>query len=365
MLADEYNAAQQEVVSLLGAPRQTWPEFQPELRDELRNELEDRLGPLSEAIDSPAFGDSRLFLSKFALAQTLACERKFMAENSQPFSWSPPTARGAVAHKAIELSVHWQGTPHPLDLVQEAIASLAERDAGLADYLQTCGEADLAEVRAEANRSVSHFLECFPPLKSAWKPVAESRMRAELCGGRIVLSGKADLTLGQPEGTRAGKVIIDLKTGGFSPVHREDLRFYALLESMRTVPAPAAGHLLPRPGPAAPRGRHRRCAPVRAGAGRRRGRSATWSWSAEPESPALPPARTAAGARCSSTATRAPSTWRAAPTAASTTGERLVLCPETFVGVVSESRCDSCGPTTHFSPEIPNSGVRQGWGVSG
>ena len=236
MLADEYNAAQQEVVSLLGAPRQTWPEFQPELRDELRNELEDRLQPLSEAIDSPSFGDERLFLSKFALAQTLACERKFMAENSQPFAWSPPTARGAVAHKAIELSVHWQGTPHPLDLVQEAIASLAERDAGLADYLQTCGEADLAEVRAEANRSVSHFLECFPPLKSAWKPVAESRMRAELCGGRIVLSGKADLTLGQPEGTRAGKVIIDLKTGGFSPVHREDLRFYALLESMRTVP---------------------------------------------------------------------------------------------------------------------------------
>ena len=56
-------------------------------------------------------------------------------------------------------------------------------------------------------------------------------MRAELCGGRVVLSGKADLTLGQPEGTGAGKVIIDLKTGGFAPVHREDLRFYALLEA--------------------------------------------------------------------------------------------------------------------------------------
>ena len=42
MHADQYNPAQQEVVSLLGAlPRQDWPEFQPELRDELRDELED------------------------------------------------------------------------------------------------------------------------------------------------------------------------------------------------------------------------------------------------------------------------------------------------------------------------------------
>ena len=236
MNADRYNPTQQEVVSLLGAPRETWPEFDPALRDKLRNELEDRLQPVAEAVDSPAFSDSRLFLSKFPLAQALACERKFLAEHSEPFAWSPPTARGAVAHKAIELSVHWNGEPHPLDLVKEAIASLTERDPSLADYLQTCSEAELAEVRAEANRSVSEFMECFPPLKPAWKPVTESRMRAELCGGRVVLSGKADLTLGQPEGTKAGKVIIDLKTGGFAPVHREDLRFYALLEGMRTVP---------------------------------------------------------------------------------------------------------------------------------
>ena len=52
----------------------------------------------------------------------------------------------------------------------------------------------------------------------------------------IVLSGKPDLTLGQPDGTVAGKVIIDFKTGGFSPSHREDLRFYALLEALRILP---------------------------------------------------------------------------------------------------------------------------------
>ena len=51
-----------------------------------------------------------------------------------------------------------------------------------------------------------------------------------------MLSGKPDLTLGQPEGTVAGKVIIDFKTGRFSPSHREDLRFYALLEALRILP---------------------------------------------------------------------------------------------------------------------------------
>ena len=55
----------------------------------------------------------------------------------------------------------------------------------------------------------------------------------ELCDDRIILAGRVDLSLGQPQGTTAGKVLIDLKTGGFSPDHIHDLRFYALLETIR------------------------------------------------------------------------------------------------------------------------------------
>ena len=36
-----------------------------------------------------------------------------------------------------------------------------------------------------------------------------------------------------PTGSTAGKVIIDLKTGAFSPSHLDDLRFYALVETLR------------------------------------------------------------------------------------------------------------------------------------
>jgi CRISPR/Cas system-associated exonuclease Cas4 (RecB family) len=58
-------------------------------------------------------------------------------------------------------------------------------------------------------------------------------VRIDLFDGRIVLQGRVDLTLGHARGTTARKVLIDLKTGGFAPGHAEDLRFYALLETLR------------------------------------------------------------------------------------------------------------------------------------
>ena len=311
MHADDYNPAQQEVVSLLGAPKGARPEFEPGLRDELRAGLEDRLEPLVERIGSDAFDDDVLYLSKFMLAQVLGCERKFMAERAEPFEWSPPTARGTIMHKAIELSVHWRGEPAPLALVDEALASLQNADKSIGDYLRTCREAERTELRAEAGSTMTQFLECFPPLKPAWRPTTESPIRASLHGGLIVLSGKPDLTLGQPEGTVAGKVIIDFKTGGFSPTHREDLRFYALLEALRILPAPPAGHLLPRPGPRPFRGGHPRPAAVGRRAGDRRRPSLRRAdlGPAPGDRGSRPSLQVVA--RSSPTARREPSTWKA------------------------------------------------------
>ena len=71
-------------------------------------------------------------------------------------------------------------------------------------------------------------------------------MRVELLDGRIVISGRSDLTLGRADGLTAGKVIIDFKTGSMSPTHLDDLRLYALLETMRigTPPRLAASYYL-------------------------------------------------------------------------------------------------------------------------
>ncbi|MBU6330523.1 MAG: PD-(D/E)XK nuclease family protein [Acidobacteria bacterium] len=223
------NPAQQEVLDLLGAPAEARPTFGPGLRDSLRADLEDGLRDLAPELDP----DDPLFISKHTLSTVHGCEARFMAERQIPFAWSAPLARGTVAHKAIELSIHWRGRPDPLDLVDEALARLSQGTDGLGDWLARCSEAERAELRGLANERVATFLECFPPLRTAWVPVTEGRLRTELLGGRVILAGRTDLALGRPEGTTARKVIIDLKTGGFSASHLDDLRFYALVETLR------------------------------------------------------------------------------------------------------------------------------------
>jgi hypothetical protein len=109
-----------------------------------------------------------------------------------------------------------------------------------------CMLAEIAELRSAAGDSVTKFVESFPPLARGWRPVTESKVRIELCEGRLVLQGRVDLTLGSADGLRSGKVLVDLKTGGFSPDHTPDLRFYALLETLRlgTPPSVLASYYL-------------------------------------------------------------------------------------------------------------------------
>ncbi len=232
----DYNPAQQQLVDLLGAPPAERPMFDSDLRNQLRDHLEQRLQPLTAVITSDAFKDEALYLSKFKLNQVLGCERKFLAEDDQPFVWTPATARGTILHKAIELSVHWHGEMSPLLLVDEAMASLSNSTKGISDYLRTCGDTERTELRSVVGAAMTGFMECFPPLKPRWRPTTESPLKATFHGGLIVLSGKPDLMLGQPDGNVAGKVVIDFKTGRTSSSHREDLRFYALLESLRVLP---------------------------------------------------------------------------------------------------------------------------------
>lgn len=223
------NPAQQEVLDALGARPHERPAFDPRLRDELRAELEERLAPMVDRLPAR----ETLWVSKHLLASVHGCEGLFLAREAEDFAWTPATARGVVAHKAIELSVGWRGDPAPGDLVDEAIARLIASTDNVAGYLEGIGEGERAELRSDAVERTTMFLECFPPLEARWRPVTESRLRASLCGDRVVLAGKVDLTVGRPEGTRAGKVLLDLKTGSFAPAHRDDLRFYALVETLR------------------------------------------------------------------------------------------------------------------------------------
>lgn len=236
------NQAQRDVLDALGARPDERPAFDPRLRHELRAALDDRLGSVAAALPD----DETLWLSKHAISSVLGCEGKYLAEEELPFGWTTATARGVVSHKAIELSVHWRGEPAPGVLVDEALAVLINSNDGVSPYLGRLTEAERAELRSGATERVTMFVECFPPMEARWRPVTEARLRADLCNDRVVLRGKVDLTVGRADGVRAGKVLLDLKTGGFAPAHREDLRFYALLETLRlgTPPRSVASYYL-------------------------------------------------------------------------------------------------------------------------
>jgi hypothetical protein len=223
------NPTQRDTLDRLGAPPEGRPQFDAALRHELRALLEHRLAEVVDELPP----DETVFVSKYALGQVHGCEARYVAGQTERFVWTVPLARGTVAHKAIELTLNWRGEPVPGALVDEALARLEAGDAPIADFLQTASEADHAELRAQATDRVAKFVECFPPLSGRWRPVVESRIYTTLVDERVTLQGRVDLTLGRSTGTTAGKVIIDLKTGNYSPGHRDDLRFYALVETLR------------------------------------------------------------------------------------------------------------------------------------
>ena len=228
--APELNAAQQEILDRLRRPAAERPSFEADLPTRLRGELESELADVAGAVDPVA----PLFVGKRELAGVFGCEASFLHDEEQLFAWTPPMATGAVAHKAIELGLNWHAPAAPADLVDAALDSLTRGDSGLADWLHRCAEVERADLRSLAVSRVAAFWEGWPPLLPQWRPTTESRCRVELCDGRIQLNGKYDLTLGTPDGRRAGKVIVDLKTGRrHTHMHREDLRFYALLETLK------------------------------------------------------------------------------------------------------------------------------------
>lgn len=223
------NPAQQEVVALLGKGGER-PELPPTIAADL-------LAAITEGLAAPHAQmppGTKAWVAKHALATIHGCEAHAIAERDEEFRWTPAAARGVVSHKAIELTINWQGETHPATMVDEALARLVDTERSISDYIGGLGQAERAELRGMAVDRVTKFAECFPPLSPKWRPVTESSVRVELFGGRITLAGKTDLTLGHP----GEKVIIDLKSGGVSGTHREDLRFYALIETLRMGVAP-------------------------------------------------------------------------------------------------------------------------------
>lgn len=198
------------------------PTFRSDLREDLRAALEEGLrsvvGPLT--------------ITKSDINKVMECEGKYVAV--EEFDWNVANARGTLAHKAIEL--HIGGLDRsPGELVKAAIGRHIAEGTSLARYLKDLSAEEQAELTVAATDYVIKYREMFPVFHDAWWPNAEAST-ATIIGKskRVLLRGKIDLKLGTATGERSNTILIDWKTGHPSFTDFADLRFYALLETLRT-----------------------------------------------------------------------------------------------------------------------------------
>jgi PD-(D/E)XK nuclease superfamily len=210
------------------------PTFPADLAQRLRDRIEDAVRELELR--------ETLWLGKEKITDHGRCEGKFAAAISgeaPAFEHSPKSAAGVLMHRAIEVEVGARDGLDAHTIAETAADRLVDREERFADYWNGLAPIDRDDVLMEVVRRVTMFQASFPPLKELRReltPISEMPVKAELLGGALVLSGRIDLVLGAPdrlEPTRATRLAIDLKTGNAYPEYPEDLRYYALIMTLR------------------------------------------------------------------------------------------------------------------------------------
>lgn len=210
------------------------PVFPSDLAQRLRDRIE-------EAARGLELRD-QLWLGKERVHDHTRCEGLLQSQvlgEAPPFEHSPKTAGGVLAHKVVEVDMASRTPLEPLEAAEVAATRLAGREERFAEHWSALSAPAQDEALMEAARRVTLLRGSFPPIREMRRelaPVSEMRVRAELLGGDLVISGQIDLVLGLPdpvEPMRATRLALDFKTGGARPEHVEDNRFYALLMVLR------------------------------------------------------------------------------------------------------------------------------------
>lgn len=214
-----------------------WDEPRPPVDPHLASQLRSRLTELTADPVGLVPGGESLYLSKSKL-DALTCDGRYVDLVETPFAWSSPVVRGQLAHHGIEIDVAGGFQRDPAEVVRVAWERLATARGGPSEFLVSLGGAEADALRGEARAVVASFREQFPVVPD-WAMHPEDRLRVRLHEGRLVLTGRPDLRLGRPTTDARRMLLLDLKTGARQPLrHRADMRFYALLATLKHEVAP-------------------------------------------------------------------------------------------------------------------------------
>lgn len=200
-----------------------------------------QMGPtLQEAANQAR--SRRLFIGKTVLDRS-TCDGLQLAP--EPYVHTFANARGVLAHAAIGEDLESGRKDDPETLVEQVWHDESTKRAGdpssLSSFLNACPEPDADALRFEVVNLVDTFREVWPPLPvQALRLRIEKRVQVRLAGGAVLLQGIPDLVIdSHREDDRARSLVVDFKTGKPRSEHdRHELRFYALLETLRSGRAP-------------------------------------------------------------------------------------------------------------------------------
>lgn len=233
---DRMTPTQRSVMSALRSGER--PTHSPQLAIGIQTAMENELSEF--LLETPL--NAPLTIRKFDLAVVHQCEGRHVANKDAPFTYSTAMAKGALSHKAVELWLGSATARPPQTHVERAFERLTATDdpwtESFAHHVNSSSEAENAELVAAAVDNVVRFFDMIGTVPRHWIPRVEAPTRKSFCRGSVTFAGKMDMVIGRAQGMTSGALIIDLKTGRAVPQHLDDLRFYALLEMLRTGVAP-------------------------------------------------------------------------------------------------------------------------------
>lgn len=228
---DQLPPAHEQVITGLLAVDQPRPPIDEGSAERLVALIEDGVGVALEQLDDDLWlGKSRL--------DALVCDGRFLDSLEQPFAWAPRLAVGTLTHRVVELDAAGARRRDLDQLVAHAWEEFRARGDGEATFLDHLDPIAADGLRAEVRAAACEFRNTFPALPG-WPVSYEPKLRVRLLGGRLVLSGKPDLLLGSGQRRDARRMmLIDFKTGARYPHHVHEMRFYALLSTLKHRQAP-------------------------------------------------------------------------------------------------------------------------------
>ena len=204
------------------------PRVAPGLSGGLRDWLEDGLCSLTAGLVTP------LVVNKQTLRDALSDR---VDPRNTKATITDSMALGAVMDALFRQLVT---TGHIDNPMKDGIDALRvdPRRSEVVDFVHGLAGRQLVDFQNELNAQATILLTRWPRLSPAWLPRTQERIAIPLAGGDVVLVGVVDLIVGAPSSGRASVGLIELKSGRARVEDREDLRFYGLLETLRSGAAP-------------------------------------------------------------------------------------------------------------------------------